>query len=648
MSDGQVFFTETNTAPNVMIRIDPVVGQPFDTKVFKPFMGSFVYDPDPGDEITLTVKLDDPAKGVFLGYTVGHYDPTTGIYTFKGTSNQASGALNDLWFDPRDRNGVGGIETTTFTATVVDRAGAVKEATAVLSVNTTVDKPPTVIFPTEVPVVADTELATPFAGIQISDAEDAVLTVDVFANGGSLFKVEINGSRTLVTQITGKAAEVQAVLRELKFDPPDRNGSGSLVETVDFFIWVDDGTHLVRTGTSVHVTTAGGTPSAAPILTLPAQKEVTIADTQQALPFAGISLTDDSASVTVTITFDPAKGELVRVPGSTDGNYDPETGTFVVTGHPILVEATLQKLQFNPKDRPNDAAGSVETTTFTIKVQDGEHTIQNSELKAHSVASGSVVPPPVGGNTAPTDIALSGAAAIRELSAIGTTIGDLSATDAPGSTFTYALVGDGAGGRFKVEGNQVKVANSLLLDYEQTKSHTIRVKVTNQGGLSFEKDVSIAVTDWVGERAKGTSGKDVLAGGLGNDQLWGGYGNDVLTGGKGKAVFVFNAKNGSYKTDRKVNFDKITDFNVKDDRIWLENKIFTKLGKKGSEKKPAKLNKEFFIIGTKALEKDDYLIYNKKTGVLSYDKDGSGKGKAVEIAQLKKGLPLKHDDFFVI
>ncbi|MFD0463284.1 hypothetical protein ACFQY9_17050 [Microvirga aerilata] len=42
------------------------------------------------------------------------------------------------------------------------------------------------------------------------------------------------------------------------------------------------------------------------------------------------------------------------------------------------------------------------------------------------------------------------------------------------------------------------------------------------------------------------------------------------------------------------------------------------------------------------------MIYNRKIGVLSYDADGSGKGKAVEFAQLKKGLALKYDDLFVI
>ena len=70
--------------------------------------------------------------------------------------------------------------------------------------------------------------------------------------------------------------------------------------------------------------------------------------------------------------------------------------------------------------------------------------------------------------------------------------------------------------------------------------------------------------------------------------------------------------------------------------------------KKGTEQKPFKIGKKFFTVDDKANDKDDYLIYSKKTGVLSYDADGSGKGQAVEFALLKNKATLKVDDFFVI
>ncbi len=145
----------------------------------------------------------------------------------------------------------------------------------------------------------------------------------------------------------------------------------------------------------------------------------------------------------------------------------------------------------------------------------------------------------------------------------------------------------------------------------------------------------------------GLEGQDRIDGGAGKDRIFGGYDNDTLTGGAGADVFAFNTRLGTAATDRKVSFDTISDFNVKDDGIWLDNAVFKKLGK-GTELKPGKLNKDFFTLGTKAQDKNDYLIYDKKTGVLSYDADGSGKGRAIEFALLKKGLALKYDDFFVI
>lgn len=148
--------------------------------------------------------------------------------------------------------------------------------------------------------------------------------------------------------------------------------------------------------------------------------------------------------------------------------------------------------------------------------------------------------------------------------------------------------------------------------------------------------------DWI----YGGAGQDWLHGGTGNDRIYGGLHNDMLYGSSGRDCFVFNTKLGTSKTDRKVNFDTIGDFSVKYDSLWLDNAIFKKLGK-GSVTKPGQLNEEFFATG-KALEKDDYLVYNKKTGILSYDADGSGSKTAVEFAQLKKGLSLTYKDFFVI
>lgn len=141
----------------------------------------------------------------------------------------------------------------------------------------------------------------------------------------------------------------------------------------------------------------------------------------------------------------------------------------------------------------------------------------------------------------------------------------------------------------------------------------------------------------------GGQGGDTLKGLSGNDRLKGAAGKDILTGGSGKDVFVFDTK-----PNAKTNKDNIIDFKVKDDSFWLDNAVFTKLGKKGTEAKPAQLSKSFFTVGDKAKDKNDYVIYDKAMGVLLYDADGSGRGKAVEFASVSKKLAISYKDFFVM
>lgn len=140
----------------------------------------------------------------------------------------------------------------------------------------------------------------------------------------------------------------------------------------------------------------------------------------------------------------------------------------------------------------------------------------------------------------------------------------------------------------------------------------------------------------------GGSGNDNLDGGFGDDQIWGGLGKDVLKGGAGKDLFVFD-----YRAN-KSHADRIMDFNVRDDSIYLENRFFSKMGKKGTIDKPSKIASKFFTVGSAAKDGNDHLIYNNKTGKLYYDENGSGAGKMVEIATLSKNLKLKYSDFFLI
>jgi gliding motility-associated-like protein len=111
-------------------------------------------------------------------------------------------------------------------------------------------------------------------------------------------------------------------------------------------------------------------------------------------------------------------------------------------------------------------------------------------------------------NTAPTAIALA-PAAVAENAASGTTVGTLSATDADtGDTFTYALVsgtGSTDNASFTIDGTSLKTA--AVFDFETKNSYSVRVRVTDAGGLTFERAVTIAVTD-VNEDSDGDGVKD--------------------------------------------------------------------------------------------------------------------------------------------
>jgi PKD repeat protein len=96
----------------------------------------------------------------------------------------------------------------------------------------------------------------------------------------------------------------------------------------------------------------------------------------------------------------------------------------------------------------------------------------------------------------PTDIALS-ASTVNEHLASGTTVGTLTTTDRNvGDTFTYTLAtgtGDTDNASFTIGGANLQTAASF--DFETKSSYSIRVRTTDQGGLWFEKQFTVSVTN---------------------------------------------------------------------------------------------------------------------------------------------------------
>ncbi len=135
----------------------------------------------------------------------------------------------------------------------------------------------------------------------------------------------------------------------------------------------------------------------------------------------------------------------------------------------------------------------------------------------------------------------------------------------------------------------------------------------------------------------GNSGANIIYGGLGNDRLIGGGGIDTLNGGAGADYFVF-----STKPSKASNVDKIEDFSAAaGDKIVLDHDIFTAID-------PSSFSSANFVIGIKAMDGNDRLIYNQSSGALFYDADGNGRGAAVQVATLTNLATLHHDDFLFL
>ncbi|MGO4387290.1 hypothetical protein AB4Y85_07110 [Microvirga sp. 2YAF29] len=134
----------------------------------------------------------------------------------------------------------------------------------------------------------------------------------------------------------------------------------------------------------------------------------------------------------------------------------------------------------------------------------------------------------------------------------------------------------------------------------------------------------------------GFDGKDVLRGGAGNDKLYGGLLADTLAGGAGKDIFAFDTK-----ANARTNVDKVVDFKSVDDAFWLDNAVFTRIGGNG------RLKADAFHLGKRAEDREDRIVYDKATGNLFYDADGTGASAQIKIAILTNKAKLVLSDFHV-
>ncbi len=131
----------------------------------------------------------------------------------------------------------------------------------------------------------------------------------------------------------------------------------------------------------------------------------------------------------------------------------------------------------------------------------------------------------------------------------------------------------------------------------------------------------------------GGSGRDSLFGGNGTDSIEGGTGRDYLRGGTGADAFVFTAQ------PSKNSFDHLADFS-RVDIIQLDDAAFGALG--------AAVTVGELRFGIAAEDGNDRLIYDRATGRLWYDADGSAAGAKVLFAVIDTNIRLTFADFDMI
>ena len=155
-------------------------------------------------------------------------------------------------------------------------------------------------------------------------------------------------------------------------------------------------------------------------------------------------------------------------------------------------------------------------------------------------------------------------------------------------------------------------AGDVVSEAFNSGSDLVRSSITYTLGANLENLTLIGSTAINGT---GNGLDNIIVGNTGNNMIKGGLGNDTLTGNVGQDGFVFDTA-----LNASSNKDVITDFNVTDDTIYLENSIFAKLTTVGG----LSITNFCSNVTGIASDADDFIVYNSTTGLLSYDADGNG------------------------
>ncbi|WDQ16168.1 cadherin domain-containing protein [Rhodopirellula sp. P2] len=189
-----------------------------------------------------------------------------------------------------------------------------------------------------------------------------------------------------------------------------------------------------------------------------------------------------------TIAEDVASGTTVGELSTTDadagdtftyelvsGDGDTDNAAFSIDGSNLVTATTFDfdtQSSYSVRIKSTDSNGATITQVLTITITDT------------SV------------NAAPTAIAIDNSS-LAEDAASGTTVGELSTTDADaGDTFSYALVsgdGDTDNAAFSIDGSNLVTATTF--DFDTQSSYSVRIRTTDSAGANFEQALTITITE---------------------------------------------------------------------------------------------------------------------------------------------------------
>ena len=227
------------------------------------------------------------------------------------------------------------------------------------------------------------------------------------------------------------------------------------------------------------------------------------------------------------------------------------------------------------------------------------------------------------------NLTLSGSAAINGTGNVLNNIlrGNAAANVLNGATGNDTLIGGAGNDTYVTDGGD------RITDGADAGIDLVQSSVSYALGSNLE---NLTLTGVGAINGTGNTLNNVIRGNATANTLNGGLGNDTMVGGAGMDTFVFNSALGV------GNVDRISDFNVADDTIRLDDAVFAGLAR-------GMLSASAFAANAagQAATGTDRIIYETDTGRLYYDADGLGGTGRVQFGMMTAGLALANADFFV-